>query len=183
MLHGVVNVSDITAADGGKLDNVFLVSDAFEGTRYDYIWPCKHHVLLSDYTQWRQAMEFLVPDNLQLRQPLGNWIIASDTEWIDNWDWFLSGNREFLYFRLDSRTWHRFLRQPHSHRGYHEDFLVMQAPPIGDLSRATVCSRDGRIHLLSYGSRSAGQLPVDNIQHRVGNRVIRTPQLPWTMST
>ena len=111
----------------------------------------KHHVVPSDYKHWRRAIEFLILGNLQLRQPLGNWIIASDTEWIDNWDWFLSDNREFLYFRLDSRTWHRFLRQPHTHRGYHEDFLEMQAPPMGDLSRATVCSRDGRLHLRSYG--------------------------------
>ena len=59
----------------------------------------------------------------------------------------------------------------------------MQLPPIGDLSRATVCSRDGRINLLSYVPRAAGQPPVDNIQHRVGNREIRKPQLPWTMST
>ena len=102
---------------------------------------------------------------------------------ISNWDWFLSANREFLYFRLDPITWHRFLRQPHTHRGYHEEFLEMQVPPIGDLSRATVCSRDGRIHLLSYVPRAAGQPPVDNKQHRVGNREIRKPQLPWTMST
>ena len=128
-------------------------------------------------------MEFLFPHNLQLREPLGNWIIASDTEWIDNRDWFLSGTSEFLYFRLNSRTWHRFLCQPNTHRGYHEDLLEMQAPPIRDLRRATVWPRNGRIHLLSYSPRSTGQLPVDNIQHRVGNRVIRIPQLPWTMST
>jgi hypothetical protein len=65
-------------------------------------------------------MEFLFPHNLQLLEPLGNWIIASDTEWIDNWDWFLPGTSEFLYFRLNSRTWHWFLRQPHTHQGYHE---------------------------------------------------------------
>jgi hypothetical protein len=51
MLHGVVNISDITAADGRKLDQVFLVSEAFEGNRNDYV---------------RRAMEFLFPANLQL---------------------------------------------------------------------------------------------------------------------
>ena len=183
MLHGVVNISDITAADGRKLDQVFLVSEAFEGTRNDYVWPSKHHVTPTDYTAWRRAMEFLFPANLHLSQPLGNWIIASDTEWIDQWDWFLSGSGEFLYFRLNSRTWHRFLRKPHTHRGYHEDFLEMQAPPIRDLRRATVCSGYRRIDLLSYSPRSAGLPQVDNIQHRVGNRVIKIPQLPWTMST
>ena len=183
MLHGVVNISDITAADGRTLDYFFLVSEAFEGTRNDYVWPYKHHVSPTDYTSWRRAIEFLFPENLQLSQPLGNWIIASDTEWIDKWDWFLSGTSEFLYFRLNFITWHRFLRQPHTHRGYHEDFLEMQAPPIRDLRRATVCFRNGRIDLLSYSPRSTGLPPVDNIQHRVGNRVIRIPQLPWTMST
>ena len=61
----------------------------------------KHHVVPSDYKHWRRAIEFLILGNLQLRQPLGNWIIASDTEWIDNWDWFLSDNREFLYIAVN----------------------------------------------------------------------------------
>ena len=115
--------------------------------------------------------------------PLGNWIIKSDSEWTDNWDWFLSADREFLYFRLDSRTWHRFLKLPHAHRGYHDDFFEMHVHPIGNLCPATVCSRDGGIHLLSSVHRAAANPPADNIQHLVGNRVIRKPQLPWTMST
>ena len=44
MLHGVVNVRDIAAADGRALDQVFLVGSAFEGKRNDYAWPRKHHV-------------------------------------------------------------------------------------------------------------------------------------------
>jgi hypothetical protein len=115
--------------------------------------------------------------------PLGNWIIKSDSEWTDNWDWFLSADREFLYFRLDSRTWHRFLKLPHAHRGYHDDFFEMHVHPIGNLCPATVCSRDGGIHLLSSVHRAAANPSADNIQHLVGNRVIRKPQLPWTMST
>jgi len=90
MLHGVVNVSDIAAADGRALDQVFLVGSAFAGKRNDNAWPRKHHVVSSDYTHWRKAMEFLFPNNLQLPQPLCEWIITSDAEWIDNWDWFLS---------------------------------------------------------------------------------------------
>jgi hypothetical protein len=54
MLHGVVTISDITAADSRKLDHVFLVGDAFEGTRNEYIWPCKHHVSPSD-GQWNSC--------------------------------------------------------------------------------------------------------------------------------
>ena len=59
----------------------------------------------------------------------------------------------------------------------------MHVHPIGDLCRATVCSRDGGIHLLSSVHRAAANPSADNIQHLVGNRVIRKPQLPWTMST
>ena len=64
---------------------------AFAGKRNDYAWPRKHHVVSSDYTLMRKAMEFLFPHNLhlQLLQPLGEWIITSDAEWIDNWDWVL----------------------------------------------------------------------------------------------
>jgi hypothetical protein len=69
MLHGVVNVSDITAADGRALDQGFWVNNAFEGNSNDHIWPSQHHVVSSDYTLWRKAMEFLFPDNLHLRQP------------------------------------------------------------------------------------------------------------------
>jgi hypothetical protein len=43
MLHGVVNVSDITAADDRALDQVFLVSNAFEGKRNEHIWPSLLH--------------------------------------------------------------------------------------------------------------------------------------------
>ena len=100
----------------------FLVSNVFECKRNDHVWPSQHHVVSSDYTLWRKAMEFLFPDNLHLRQPLGNWIIKSDSEWTDKWDWFLSTEREFFYFRLDSRTWHRFFKLPHAHLGYHDDF-------------------------------------------------------------
>ena len=127
-------------------------------------------------------MEFLFPNNLQLLQPLGDWIIKSDSEWTDNWDWFLSEDREFLYFRLDASTWHRFLRLPHAHRGYHEEFLVMHDHPIGFLYRATVCSRENGIHLLSAGHRMAPTLPAEDIQQLVGDRAIRKSKLPWTMS-
>jgi hypothetical protein len=118
-------------------------------------------------------MEFLFPDNLHLRQPLGNWIIQSDSEWIDNWVWFLSADREFLYFRLGFKDLAPIFKTCKS--------IQFE---IGDLCRATVCSRDGGIHLLSSVHRAAINPPADNnIQHLVGNRVIRKPQLPWTMST
>ena len=57
---------------------------------------------------------------------------------------------------------------------------MLHVHPTGDLCQATVCSRDGGIHLLSSVQTNP---PLDNIQHLVGNRVIRKPQLPWTMST
>ena len=38
-------------------------------------------------------------------------------------------------------------------------------------------------NLLSSVQRAAANPTADNIQHFVGNRVIRKPQLPWTMST
>jgi hypothetical protein len=118
-------------------------------------------------------MEFLFPHNLHLRQPLGNWIIQSDSEWIDNWVWFLSADREFLYFRLGFKDLAPIFKTCKS--------IQFE---IGDLCRATVCSRDGGIHLLSSVHRAAINPPADNnIQHLVGNRVIRKPQLPWTMST
>jgi len=144
-----------------------LVGSAFAGKRNDYAWPRKHHVVSSDYTLWRKAMKFLFPNDLQLLQPLGEWIITSDAEWLDNWDWFLSEDREFLYFRLDSSTWHRFLRLPHAHRGYNEESLMMHDHPIGCLYRATVCSRENGIHLLSAVHRTAPTLPAEDIQQLV----------------
>jgi hypothetical protein len=52
MLHGVVNVSDITAADGRALDQFLFVSNAFVGKRNDHIWPSQHHVVSSDYVHF-----------------------------------------------------------------------------------------------------------------------------------
>ena len=58
----------------------------------------------------------------------------------------------------------------------------MHDHPIGCLYRATVCSRENGIHLLSAVHRTATTLPADDIQHLVGDRAIRKPKLPWTMS-
>jgi len=74
MFHKVVNISDITSADGKALDQVFLAGNQFLGTRNNNGGPAKHHISPSDYTQWRKAMEYIfTSNNLTLQTPLGQW--------------------------------------------------------------------------------------------------------------
>ena len=59
MHHGVIHVSDITSADGRKLNEEFLASAEFNGRRNDYLWPVKHHVTLANYSAAHNGIHLL----------------------------------------------------------------------------------------------------------------------------
>ena len=52
-------------------------------------------------------MEHLFPVNpLHLIIPLGRWLLQDDPDdWLNNWDWFLSPDREFLFRQVGEDTW------------------------------------------------------------------------------
>ena len=143
MLHGVVSLADITTADGRSLDDEFLCSTEFDGRRNDFLWPVENHVSASDYTRWRQAMEFLFPaDNLTLVQPLGTCIVDDIDDWLSHWDWFASTDRKYLYRQVGENHWRRHLRKVGTNRSYHLQYLTLDERPHLQLHRASVNSND-----------------------------------------
>ena len=138
-LHGVVHLSDIASADGGFLNSECFCPSQFDGRRNDYLWPIRHHVTRADYTPWRRAMEHLFPVNpLHLIIPLGRWLLQDDPDWLNNWDWFLTPDREFLIRQVGEDTWRRHLRVPGTARAYQQAFLLLRHRPQLDLRRASV---------------------------------------------
>jgi len=109
----------------------FISRSPFGGIRNDIIWPVKHHVTSSDYTTWSKAMEFVFSGpNQTLTTPLGDWIVESDQEWLSEWDWFLSVDREFLYFRTSDTEWYRYIWRGRSHRAYLHQSTQLPAAPV-----------------------------------------------------
>ena len=138
MFHKVVSLSDICTADGTRLDTTFLSRSEFGGCRNYFIWPTKHHVSSAAFTTWSKAMEcaFTGP-NQSLIVPLGDWLVDDDQQWPGEWDWFVSSDREFLYFRTSDTEWYMYLRHGRSHRAYSHHRSRLPAPPVEDVVRAT----------------------------------------------
>ena len=57
MANGVISISDLTVADGSRIDTVFLHKSVFEGDRNQYNWPEKHDIKPYEYETWILAME------------------------------------------------------------------------------------------------------------------------------
>ena len=150
MFHGVVSLSDIATADGRRLNEEFLCSTEVDGRRNDFLWPIEHHVSSNDFTTWRRAMEYLFSsDNLHLQQPLGPFILDSPTEWLAQWDWFVTNDRDFLYRQVGENYWRRYLRRPGTLRTFHLEYLELDEPPTCPLSRASVTSNNQSWTLLN----------------------------------
>ena len=60
-LHHVVNISDISTADGRRLNLIYLKSSACSSIRNTSLWQFKHHVISSDYTIWRKFLRLAYP--------------------------------------------------------------------------------------------------------------------------
>jgi len=84
-------------------------------------------------------MEFIFSgSNQTLPIPLGDWLMETDQEWLSEWDWFLSVDREFLYFQDSDTEWYQYVRRGRSHRAYLHQSFQLPAAPVTELVRATV---------------------------------------------
>ena len=177
MLHNVVSLSNVTFANGRGIDHIYTHSSAFEGCKNEYEWPSKHHTGSGDFTTWRKTLEFLFP-NEQLAIPLGNWILGKPTDWLDLWDWFVTLDGQFLYFRNGPSVWYRFLWRPNSHRTYFAAYLVEDTPSV-PLHRATI---EGDVDVLYLLNSSGQHIPratntLEMIQ--LGELQVSAPIIPW----
>ena len=106
MVHQVVSLADISLADGSGLDKKYMQSFPNKAERNDFKWPSKHHIKPSDYTTWRNLMKWIFPvDNYKLQERLGKW--HTECRWLEEWNWFISVSKEFLYHKQLDGTWYR----------------------------------------------------------------------------
>jgi len=140
--------------NGKKLDLIFTASSEYEGDRNNFEWPTKHHVSSNDFTTWRKTLEYMVFPKEQLPIQLGSWILDKQSDWLDYWDWFVTTDRQFLYFRHGPSLWHRFLRRPNLHHSYFGEFLVEDSPLL-PLLRATVEGDVETIYLLNSSTQQS----------------------------
>jgi len=179
MEMGVVHLSDITSADGKKMDNNCFAIKHKIHIRNTYDWPIKHTVSKADYTTWRKFMKYVfrsIPNSLPT--PLGSWRQMSTNDWTDNWDFFVTENRDFLYHKSRAKVWRRHLQRYNSHRAYFSQYLEVDQP-TQDLLRVNVESSGDRITVISVSHRSLVLPPPPPQVLKFGAIRIRKPEISW----
>ena len=184
MHHGIIHLSDITSADGRKINEEFLASAEFDGRRNDYLWPVLHRVVPADYSAWRRTMEFVFcAGNLTLPTPLRAWKLSHKHLWLQHWDWFVSDDHSFLYRQIGENGWHRHIRRNGRGRTYHLEYLVMTGAPEGDIARATVTGTASAWTLCNTSSNYIVRDPTvrDGVTRRLDAITFHQPEIQWFM--
>ena len=186
MFHGVACLSDITTADGSRINEEFLCDrDQFDGRRNDFLWPVKHDGNKSDWLEWRKFMEFVYTGgNLTLDIPLHTWQLEREDEWKSHWDWFVDESLTFLYRQSGEDIWQRHVRvNERRGRNFHLDFLRLQDRPAETLLRASV---KGSVHAWTIIGTS-DSVRIQEVSYRgaprsLGAVTFHPPKLKWFMS-
>ena len=134
MLHGIVNLSDVTTANGLRLDPAFLLATPFPETRNAYQWPRKHRVNRADYQTWFNFLHFTFPDNrLPPARRLTHWINPKPPMEQYHWHWFVDTATNILYERVNNDTYqHCHLqgrRRTFSYNCQHVPIIPLTAQP------------------------------------------------------
>ena len=160
ILHEVIHLSDITTANGTRIDPAFLISDPFPEKRNDYSWPKKHHVTTSDFTIWRQFINNIYDyDQFTLQRPLSHWTQLISPAFRMSWHWFLDNTNNILYERVNNEyAQHR----PRSRRSryYTYDCTITPTLPTNVLL-ASVHLADECIQLLNTNINCPTPLPPE----------------------
>ena len=64
LAHGVISISDLSVADGSRIDPAFLHKSVFEGDRNQFTWPVKHDIKPNEYNSWIAAINCIFPQGL-----------------------------------------------------------------------------------------------------------------------
>ena len=96
MMLGVVHISDITSANGTRLDKQMLDTNVQQKVKNTYDWPSKHHVNAKDISIWRKLLNYIFPlETKSLPIPLGNWNTMTTEQWLNSWDFSLLQIKNF----------------------------------------------------------------------------------------
>lgn len=126
-------------------------------------------------------MEMLFPvPSMKLVQPLGEWIDIDDASWLDDWDWFISDNDEFIFHHLQDGSWHRHLRLNNSHSKYHCQYLTFQDSPDDNLNRISVVMKDTYIQKEGLSPEDILENPTTEF-FTLGPISVTQPSCPWML--
>ena len=166
MSLGLIHLSDITSADGYRLDPYFFKKKQKKVVRNFYQWPNKHHICYPDYIVWRKLLRLIYPTNqMSLANPLGEWNPMTKNVWLHTWDFFTSYDKQFIYKNIGKGTWHRFLRKPNCRRSYFTTPLIMNEDPDSNLYRASVTHHHDTIQLSSYSNEHSNPISTYPTNH------------------
>ena len=179
--HEIVNISDICEADGKTLHPLFMEKVKYNFQSNDYKWPIKHNVLKSDYTIWNKLLKrVFCGGNDQLEVPLGNW--THDQIWKDNWQWFISTDKKYLYQKMNDGKWYRYLQKPHLHRLYFSRTSVLSDMPNVNILRSSVAKQKGGWFLKNYSRKYETNVKDQERMLTIGKLIFKYPQVNWFLS-
>ena len=179
----VVHISDVCSADGRKMDNFFLATKQVKKIRNTHNWPLKHHITKADYTVWRKFLHLIFSaDNYHLPTPLGKWIDMPMEDWLANWDFFISSDKQFLYHRLGKLNWRRHLQKDHSHRSYHTPYLYLEEPPEDTLIRVTIKDYKNELNVISVSHKGINTPDEVTNVLKYDQIKIHKPKINWFMT-
>ena len=103
------------------------------------------------------------------------------SNWIDNWDYFMTKDKQFLYHRQENNIWHRHLQKPHSHRNYYILYMVLNDPPDDELDRVSIKQYATAITLVASSVKTETEVIQPQIGHVFGEISITVPKIDWFM--
>ena len=151
MAHGVISISDLSVAAGSRIDAAFLHKSVFEGDRNQFKWPLKNDIKPNEYNSWVAVMNCIFPQGLYIGN-LRRWTIRHEKDWTENWNWFVTPQRDRLWYREDD-DWYYYEQFRTSRMRYNIQANNADPPEPTNLLRATV-EFDGKYsHVISVSSR------------------------------
>ena len=165
------------------MDPTFYATSLPNVRRNTYDWPIKHFISSQDVARWRRFLKHVFGGvNSSLTKSLGKWIDMSSENWVDNWDYFQTQNKEFLYHHIGDKLWHRHLQRPYSHRAYYTQYLELEEVPQQDLSRVTITITPVSLIVTATCSQSIQIEDPNPVAFTFGNINIHKPRNDWFMN-
>ena len=93
-----MTLADIVTPDGSSLDKNALCGRKNTAYRSIQTWPEQGNIRSNGWKKWSSWLKntFCIPDSVQLRRPLGDWIRGAE---LNKWDLFQNPNTSQLYRR------------------------------------------------------------------------------------
>ena len=129
-------------------------------------------------SKWRDLLRKIFSSNsLLLPHNLGTWIPMSQKQWVDNWDYFVTTDKQCL-FEHKHGVWQRHLLKPSSHRSYYSEHLDSDNPSHFELLRATVKVTSTYLLVLATSYRLPPHPSLPSYL-KCGSILLQSPHLEW----